>query len=281
MNMKEQTKSFSKRRHQQFKATVWAYYYEYQRSSLPWRQTTDPYRIVVSEFMLQQTQVARVIPKYKTFLRHFPTTKQLAKSSLVNVLSQWQGLGYNRRAKQLHECAKTVHSVHYGRWPRTAEALQRLPGIGPYTAGAVAAFAYKQPVICLETNIRTAVIFHYFPNELAVSDGAIQAILEETQDLNNPRDWYWALMDYGAYLKKIYGNFNQHARSYKKQMPFKGSDREIRGAVIRLLTQQQTVSIEQLLTYQFDENRVLEQCQALCREELIEAVDAATYRLRS
>ena len=146
-----------------FKDTVWKYYREHGRSDLPWRKTTDPYRILVSEVMLQQTQVERVIPYYTRFLKKFPTVRALAKAPLSQVLIAWQGLGYNRRAKMLHEAAKEVVRGHGGLFPRTALELEKLPGVGPYTAHAVAAFAYNEDGICIETNIRTAVTHHFFP----------------------------------------------------------------------------------------------------------------------
>lgn len=141
------------------------------------------------------------------------------------VLTAWQGLGYNRRAKLLHECAQVVHSDYYGRWPRSVSLLEKLPGIGPYTASAVAAFAYNQPAVCVETNIRTTVIYHYFPKETEISEAAIRDVIGATLDTQHPREWYWALMDYGAHLKRTRGNFNRQARSYTKQSRFTGSDR--------------------------------------------------------
>jgi len=279
--MGKQTRSFSKRKHQHFIDTVWRYYKEHQRTSLPWRQTDDPYRVVVSELMLQQTQVIRVIPKYRAFLQQFPNTKQLAQSSLAAVITAWQGLGYNRRAKLLHECAQVVHSDYYGRWPRSVPLLEKLPGIGPYTASAVTAFAYNQPAVCVETNIRTAVIYHYFPKETEISEAAIRDVIRATLDMQHPREWYWALMDYGAHLKRTRGNFNRQARSYTKQSRFAGSDREIRGAIIRSLTTQPVVSLQQLVQAGFSGKRVQEQLRALNEEGFIELIKKDSYQLRS
>jgi len=122
---------------QAFRTTVWNHYRRHGRHTLPWRTTTNPYRILVSEVMLQQTQVERVIPYYKTFLRAFPTVQTLAQAPLSRVLTLWQGLGYNRRAKMLHEAAKQVVAQYGGRMPHDAEALETLRGVGPYTARAV------------------------------------------------------------------------------------------------------------------------------------------------
>jgi A/G-specific adenine glycosylase len=215
-----------------FCTEVWRYYRAHGRHELPWRQTQDPYRILVSEVMLQQTQVVRVLPKYREFLQHFPNTKALATAPLGDVLRAWQGLGYNRRAKYLKEAATTVHEVHHGRWPRSAAALQTLPGIGPYTAGAVAAFAYNEAVPIIETNIRTVYLHHFFPDAVAVSEMEILSLVKDTLDHDNPREWYWALMDYGAHLKQQHGNPNRRARAYVAQSRFAGSDRQIRGRII-------------------------------------------------
>ena len=214
-------------------------------------------------------------------MQQFPNTKQLAQNSLAAVLTAWQGLGYNRRAKLLHECAKVVHTEYQGRWPRSVQELEKLPGIGPYTASAIVAFAYNQPAVCIETNIRTAVIYHYFPNDTEVSEVAIREVVVATLDTKQPREWYWALMDYGAYLKRTRGNLNRQAKSYTKQSRFAGSDREIRGAIIRLLTTQPVVSLQQLVRAGLSKKRVQEQLRALNKEGFIELIKNDSYQLRS
>jgi A/G-specific adenine glycosylase len=146
-----------------FRRTVWAHYKKHGRHTLPWRATRDPYRILVSEVMLQQTQVERVIPFYTDFLKKFPSARALARAPLAEVLRAWQGLGYNRRARLLRETARAVTDDHGGRFPTSVEALEKLPGIGPYTARALAAFAHNRGSVFIETNIRTAVMHHYFP----------------------------------------------------------------------------------------------------------------------
>lgn len=220
---------------QRFVATVWQYWRQAGRHQLPWRATRDPYRILVSEVMLQQTQVDRVIPKYQAFLRAFPTVKKLAEAPLGDVLRLWQGLGYNRRAKLLQQCARAIRADHRGRFPQSYEALVQLPGVGPYTAGAIIAFAFNEPVTMIETNIRTVYLHHFFNDQTDVSDTALLPRIRETVDAERPREWYWALMDYGAHLKKSTGNPNRRSRSYTKQSKFAGSDRQIRGAIIRVL----------------------------------------------
>ena len=177
--------------------------------------------------MLQQTQVDRVIPKYRAFIKTFPTAKRLAAASLADVLKLWSGLGYNRRAKYLHEAAKLWGGV----------PLEDLPGVGPYTASAVRVFAYNEPVNMIETNIRTVIIHHCFSRRNKVSDIEIlqlTGILLSNQKVKkDPRTWYSALMDYGSYLKKIHTNPSRLSSSPIKQQPFKGSDRAIRGAILR------------------------------------------------
>jgi len=208
----------------------------YGRHDLPWRHTTDPYCILVSELMLQQTQVGRVIPKYEAFLKQFPTVDALSRAKLADVLIAWQGLGYNRRAKYLHQAAKLV-TENGGVFPTTQQEMQTLPGIGPYTAGAVAAFSFNQPVILIETNIRTVFLYHFFPNQSEVSDSELLPLIEATLDLDNPREWYWALMDYGSYLKSVLPNPTRRSKTYSKQSTFKGSKRQVRGEIIRTLAQ--------------------------------------------
>jgi A/G-specific adenine glycosylase len=219
---------------------VWNYYEQNGRHSLPWRHTKNPYHILVSEIMLQQTQVDRVLPKYVYFLKCFPTIKRLAEASLGDVLRVWQGLGYNRRAQMLHQCARAlVKQTKNGRTPqipKTKEELMQLPGIGPYTAGAILAFAYQIPTPFIETNIRTVYIHHFFPHLFDITDKEILVKINETLNEENPREWYYALMDYGAYLKQTAGNKNVQSRHYTRQSSFKDSDRYIRGRVIALLS---------------------------------------------
>lgn len=220
----------------QFVETVWDFYHTNGRHDLPWRKTVDPYKIVVSEMMLQQTQVLRVFPKYKEFLNQFPHTKKLAEAPLGEVLKAWQGLGYNRRAKFLWQTAQAVMNDHKGKWPKTLLALQTLPGIGTYTAGAVMSFAYNSPVPLIETNVRTVYLHHFFKDMENVSDKELLPFIERTLDTVNPREWNWALMDYGSHLKATIGNVSIKSKTYKKQATFKESNRYIRGAIIRALS---------------------------------------------
>jgi A/G-specific adenine glycosylase len=212
---------------------VWAHYKKFGRHSLPWRKTKNPYRILVSEVMLQQTQVKRVIPFYKKFIKQFSTAQKLAAAPLSEVLKSWQGLGYNRRTKMLHQAAKKL-AVRKTKIFSIAE-LETLPGIGSYTARAVAAFAYNRDVIFIETNIRTAIIHHFFAKKKKVSDKEIEKILARVLPKGKSHEWYSALMDYGAYLKKSGIKLNVKRINYVKQKKFIGSNREARGAILRAL----------------------------------------------
>lgn len=215
---------------------VLSYYRLHGRHNLPWRKTKDPYKIMVSEIMLQQTQALRVIEKYKEFLNTFPSIYVLAGSPLSNVLKLWSGLGYNRRAKFLHEAAKMVMNEYKGKMPRTAEELEKLPGIGPYTAQAIAAFAYNTPSAFIETNIRTVFIHHFFGHTLNVDDRQLLVYVEKAAEGQDAREWYAALMDYGSHLKQTVGNASQRSAHHVKQKAFKGSMREARGQILKLLS---------------------------------------------
>jgi A/G-specific adenine glycosylase len=228
---------------------LWDYYARHARDTLPWRQPDangyfDPYKILVSEIMLQQTQVSRVIDAYKAWLVRFPDFATLAQASLADVLGEWLGLGYNRRAKFLHESAKQV--VVSGIFPKTQAELTKLPGIGPNTAGAIVAYAYNQPVVFIETNIRTVFLFHFFEDQTDISDTELLPYIKQTLDSDKPREWYWALMDYGAYLKRTKGNFAKNSKHHVRQSTFIGSKRYIRGQVLKSLSENQQLSLEQL-----------------------------------
>ena len=220
-----------------FRSIVWAHYRAYGRHDLPWRKTHDPYKILVSEVMLQQTQVERVIPFYKKFIKRFPTAKKLSAAPLSEVLKEWQGLGYNRRAKLLHEAAKQwtmLPNLAY-RTDLVTPELKKLPGVGKYTARAVAAFAFNQDSIVIETNIRTAVIHHFYGHRKFVDDVEIEKVLAQALPKGKSREWYSALMDYGAHLKRSGISHNARSKGYAKQSKFTGSNREARGAILRAL----------------------------------------------
>jgi len=218
----------------EFQELVWEKGRELYRD-MPWRENTDPYFVLVSELMLQQTQVDRVIPKFDAFISRFPTVADLARASLGEVLALWSGLGYNRRAKYLYEAAKKVMNEYSGVVPSTVETLVGLPGVGPNTAGAIMAYSYNQPVVFIETNIRTVYFYHFFEGEIAITDATLRTLAEETIDREHPREWYWSLMDYGSFLKKQGAGSIDKSKHYKKQSPLKGSLREVRGLILKQL----------------------------------------------
>lgn len=241
-----------------FRRAVWKHYRAHGRHDLPWRKTKDPYKILISEVMLQQTQVPRVMEKYKEFLKVFPTVHALASAPLSDVLRIWSGMGYNRRAKYLRAAAIEIVEKYGGRVPKTQVSLRTIPGIGPYTASAILIFAYNIPDTMIETNVRAAYI-HHFSNIIQVhksrncedcvplkkitkakKDGAIRdtdllPFIEVAAEGQDPREWHWALMDYGSYLKKIHPNPSRKSAHYAKQSKFEGSLRQVRGAILREL----------------------------------------------
>jgi A/G-specific adenine glycosylase len=253
-----------------FRTAVWDYYQVHSRP-MPWRQTPTPYFVVVSEIMLQQTQVPRVLVKFAEFTKHFPDFETLASAPLADVLAVWSGLGYNRRAKFLWEAAKVVAAR--GSLPQTRDELVGLPGIGPNTAGAILAYVYNQPVLFVETNIRTVVIHHFFADhDDKVKDPDILAVLSRALPGDNPREWYWAIMDYGTHLKATKGGQLHRVHGYKKQSKFEGSRRQIRGKVLRLLLEGSHTTGE--LAAIIPDQRLDEVLDALQKEHLIAKTDS-------
>ncbi|HSW75526.1 MAG TPA: hypothetical protein VLG50_00630 [Candidatus Saccharimonadales bacterium] len=214
-----------------------------------WRQDISPYKIFVSEIMLQQTQTARVQPKFENWMCLFPDFKTLASASKDQVLSAWQGLGYNRRGLALHAGAQRIVSEFNGYLPNDIQVLQTFSGIGPNTAASICAFAFNQPVVFIETNIRTVFLHHFFPQQKDIDDKQILSLIAASLDEKNSRDWYYALMDYGVYLKKEFKANNKRSRHYTKQSTFIGSVRQVRGTIIRILTQTKRLSYDDLYDF--------------------------------
>ncbi len=231
---------------QDFQQMVLSYYKEHGRD-LAWRHTSDPYQILVSEIMLQQTQVERVAVKFPEFIRAFPDFAALASASLEDILSVWQGMGYNRRAISLQKCAERVMREYHGRFPADIDALATFPGIGRATASSIGAFAFSMPVVFIETNIRRVFIHYFFPRSPTVSDAEILPLVEQTLYRPDPRTWYWALMDLGSALKKTVINPNRRSAHYTKQSPFEGSDRKIRGIILKILLTEHSLEEDELL----------------------------------
>jgi len=241
-----------------FRHDVWDYYKNNGRHNLPWRKTKDPYRILVSEVMLQQTQVSRVIEKYKAFLIRFPNVRRLAEAPLSDVLKAWSGLGYNRRAKFLRAAAEVIVRGYSGRVPKAAIVLRTIPGVGPYTASAVRIFAFNEPDVLIETNVRTVYIHHFFVDtskpigrhklmrgQNTIHDDDILLLAKQVAEGQDPRTWHWALMDYGVHIKKLHGNPARRSAHYTRQSKFEGSPRQVRGRVIRVLAHEQ-LTVRQL-----------------------------------
>jgi len=245
-------------------------HYRSQGRRLPWRETFDPYALLVSEIMLQQTQVDRVREKYQEFLAAFPGFDQLARAELSQVLAVWQGLGYNRRAVALQRCAQAVMEHFAGKLPQGIAELETLPGIGPYTARAVAAFAFGEPTAFIETNIRSVYIHHFFPDRDAVKDSEILPLVQRTLDCEQPRDWYYALMDFGAMLKKTRGNPSRMSAHHTRQSTFRGSNREQRSLILRSILAAPGVSEAEIVnTIAGDTASVSRNLQQLEREGFI------------
>lgn len=217
-----------------FQELVWEKSQELYRD-MPWRRDTRPYYVLVSEIMLQQTQVDRVVPKFEAFIAAFPDIPSLAIAPLADVLRLWSGLGYNRRAKFLHEAARKITADYGGVFPDTAEGLISLPGVGVNTAGAILTYSFNRPVPFIETNVRTVYFYHFFEDTALVSDKELRAIVEDTIDKEHPREWYWGLMDYGSYLKRQGAGRIDKSQHYKKQSALKGSVREVRGMIVKEL----------------------------------------------
>jgi A/G-specific adenine glycosylase len=196
--------------------------------------------------MLQQTQVERVHDKYLEFIKALPDFDALARASQKDVLVMWQGLGYNRRALALKKLAEDIVSQYDGRLPNDAQTLSSLSGIGKTTAGAILAFAFNIPSAFIETNIRRVFIHEFFSEEEEVKDAKILPLVEATIDRKNPREWYWALMDYGSMLKREVENPNRRSAHYTRQSSFEGSDRRIRGLVIKTLLKDNALTAETL-----------------------------------
>lgn len=206
---------------------------------MPWRNIANPYKIFVSEMMLQQTQVERVKIKYAEFIKKFPTLTSVAKAEKNEVLRVWQGLGYNRRALFIKKACEEIILKHKGKFPKDFQTLQTLPGIGPSTAGALCAFAYNQPVFFIETNIRAVLLHFFFKNKDNVSDKEVLEVLKKvTLNTTDPRDWYYALYDYGTQLKKSLGKkktqLHKKSKHYNTQSKFEGSFRQKRAQVLKL-----------------------------------------------
>jgi A/G-specific adenine glycosylase len=264
-----------------FRELIYDYYNSMGRN-LPFRDTSNRYHIFVSEIMLQQTQVSRVVPMYTSFISRFPTLQSLAEADTVSLLAAWQGLGYNRRALFLRRSASYILSECNGKFPDTVEGLMMLPGVGKATAGSLLAFLHNKPSIFIETNIRTVFIYFFFRESDTVDDADIFPLVEVTMDKAEPRAWYYALMDMGVYLKKELKIRNNRSLQYTRQSPFAGSDRKIRGEIVRLYIEKPVISFDELQEIIKEEpERLYRIIHSLVQDGIIEKVKKDRWRVVS
>jgi len=228
-----------------FKKIIYDYYRNHKRK-FPFREDITPYKVLVSEIMLQQTQTGRVAEKYLKFIEKFPDFLTLSTASLEEVLKVWKGLGYNRRAIALKKISEIVINDFKGKLPDSLEILKSFPQIGHNTASSILTFAFNKPVFFIETNIRRVYIYFFFPDKNRIEDKDIMTIIKKTIDNNNPREWYYALMDYGVMLKKTHPDLNKRSAHYRKQAPFKGSTRQVRGKLLKLLIKEGSMEIAEI-----------------------------------
>lgn len=207
-------------------------WWEIHKRDLPWRKTRDPYKILISECMLQQTQVSRVLPRYEQFLSVFPTVYDLARASVADVLREWKGMGYNRRALYLKRLSEEIVQKYNGEFPRKEKELLKLPGLGKYTARAILVFAFNENVSLIDTNIRQIILYHFF-HSIPQKESIIQSVADQLLPEGKSWEWHQALMDYGAIeMSKV--RRSQRIKN-KSAVPFRESNRFFRGRIIDYL----------------------------------------------
>ena len=245
-------------------------FYKSKKRNFPFRENITPYKIVVSEIMLQQTQTNQVAEKFLEFIKKFPDFISLAQASVEELLSAWQGLGYNRRALALKKIAECIINEYNGNVPKDLNALTSLPQIGHNTASSILSFAYNIPTYFIETNIRRVYIYFFFPGKSQIDDKEIMELVKNSIDKDNPRDWYYALMDYGTMLKKTHPELNKKSAHYRKQSKFDGSRRQVRGKILKLLLEK-PLSIKEITDkIYFEKKKILEVLKTLKKEGFIQ-----------
>jgi A/G-specific adenine glycosylase len=244
---------------------------------LPWRHNPTPYEVLVSEVMLQQTQVSRVVPKYIEFLKEFPTLESLASASTKQLLTVWSGLGYNRRAIWLKEAANQI--IERVEFPKDVDELRKLKGIGPYTSRSILIFAFNEDLATVDTNIRRVLIALGFADE-DTSDKELQEIADALLLKGKSSDWHNALMDYGS---AVLTSSSTGIEPTSKQPQFIGSVRKIRGLIVRMLTKSESLSIDEIASHLSNEENdsvdlkgVLDQ---LIQDRLLEKTDSGRYQI--
>ncbi|MHA1486368.1 MAG: A/G-specific adenine glycosylase, partial [Promethearchaeota archaeon] len=231
-----------------FQSFIFSYFKQYGRD-FPFRQDFTPYNVLVSEMMLQQTQTNRVSEKFEEFVKKFPDFKSLNNATLNEILKLWQGLGYNRRAVALKKIAEKVVNEFDGILPADVEILKSFPQIGHNTASSIVAFAFNMPTFFIEVNVRRVYIYFFFPGKTLVNDKDIMPLVRKTLEFANVRNWYYALMDYGVMLKKSHPELNKRSAHYRKQSKFKGSNRESRGKILKLIIERKLLTEAEILEY--------------------------------
>ncbi len=216
------------------------------RHDLPWRNERTPFNAFLSEIMLQQTQVPRVIEKFTLFRKHFNNFQDIADAPQSMIIQLWQGLGYNRRALFMHKATQMIVEQFNGVLPQSRKELEQLPGIGPATSASLMVYAFNAPIPFIETNIRAVYIHHFFKNLDGIHDDELLPIIERTIDREDPYHWYSALMDYGTMIKSQHKNPSRRSRHHTVQSKFTGSKREVRGKVLRKLTNIEGISSHEL-----------------------------------
>lgn len=263
-----------------FQKLIYEYYSKNKRQFV-WRDINNPYWIFVSEVMLQQTQTFRVEQKFLPFVQQLPTFFALAQAPFAHVLTLWKGLGYNRRALYLQQAAHIIVQEYAGSLPADPIILQKLPGIGSASSRSIAIFAFNEPYVFIETNIRAVFIHHFFEQQEKITDQQLLPLVESTLDRDNPRQWYYALMDYGVMLKKLHKNPARKSAHYTRQSRFEGSLRQVRGKILKILLQTQSLTSTEIVA-------ALSDCEvgyvkrALCMlvdEKLVQCVRDELYYL--
>jgi len=252
-----------------FQNHVKKYYIEFGRDDLPWRCERSPFNAFLSEVMLQQTQVPRVVEKYLLFRDNFNSFEDIANAPQSQIVQLWQGLGYNRRALFLHRAAKMIVDDFNGELPQSREELEKLPGIGPATSASLMVYAFNIPVPFIETNIRAVYIHHFFEDQTGVDDSQLLPIIERTLDRNDPYHWYSALMDYGTMIKSEHKNPSRRSKHHSTQSKFSGSKREVRGKIIRELSMNEYIIKSDLLKI-IDDIRCVDVMAGLIQEGFVE-----------
>lgn len=246
-------------------------WFEENQRDLPWRNTRDPYRVLVSEVMLQQTQVSRVLPKYTEFIEHFPSVAALGAASTGEVLRAWKGLGYNRRAMYLRQTAEAIQLEYRGIFPERISDLERLPGIGRYTARAIACFAFEAHVAIVETNVRRAIDWFVDPAlKTALPQAALEHLAMRLLPPNVAWQWNQAMIDFGALYVPTRPRNSDRPRPAQR---FEDTDRFWRGRIVDVLRVAEgalpfEAMLEQL-PYRPDERRVRKLLTALSDEGLV------------